>query len=543
MTLRRFRIRTRLTLLAGGFVVFLAVIAVIGYAQISAGASAAASLNRGRILASTAQTVQYDFADLNGWQNAYAFDAARNGRAGALDTAANRKQFLAVADRTRLDLTTLAKALASGTSTGLDAERQLTSTAQAKFEQFMTTDAKIAELYRRGDVSSNVAADNLVNKDEVAIYAAGAGAVDEMAASLARQQDATAQDTTRVGTTARTTIVITALVALVVALAAAVAITRSVLGPLGLLRQRLAGIAQGDRDLTARLHVDGRDELAEVAELFNTFVEQVAETVREVGDASRALAAATEELTGNSTMIAAAASDASARAGIVAGAGEHLSTSVDGFSMAAGELGQSISEIAQNASAAARVAATAVELAEQTTATITALGRSSGEVTAVVQMITAVAEQTNLLALNATIEAARAGDAGKGFAVVASEGKELAHETARATGDITTRIEQIQAETSAAVTAIGQIAEVIAQINDYQASIAGAVEQQTATAAQLTSTVQEAAAGTRDITGNISGVADSTHDTARSVNECQQAVAEMARMSAHLHEIVVRFRT
>jgi methyl-accepting chemotaxis protein len=184
-----------------------------------------------------------------------------------------------------------------------------------------------------------------------------------------------------------------------------------------------------------------------------------------------------------------------------------------------------------------------VELAEQTTATITALGRSSGEVTAVVQMITAVAEQTNLLALNATIEAARAGDAGKGFAVVASEVKELAHETARATGDITTRIEQIQAETSAAVTAIGQIAEVIAQINDYQASIAGAVEQQTATAAQLNSTVQEAASGTRDITGNISGVADSTHDTARSVNECQQAVAELARMSAQLHEIVVRFRT
>ena len=543
MSLRRFNIKVRLALQAAGFVLFLAVVSLVGYVKIADGTAAAASMDHGRVLQSAAQTVQYDFADLNGWQNAYAFSAARLGPAGAADTADNRKQFIVVAARTRTDLGRLVDLLASGTGPGVAGQRQLAGTAQARFEQFMTLDARIAAQYRAGGAAAAATADRLVNKDEVAVYDAGAAAVDDLAARLAEQQDVTAADTARVGATARIMIAITAVLALLVAAVAAWAITRSIVDPLQRLCSRLDGIAHGDGDLTARLEVTGRDELTEVAGLFNSFVDQIAGTIRDVAGSAATLAAATEQLTGNSTMIAVASQEASAQAVVVADASGHLSGSVDGFSMAAGELGQSIGEIAQNASAAARVAANAVDLAQQTTRTVAALGRSSAEITAVVQMITGVAEQTNLLALNATIEAARAGDAGRGFAVVASEVKELAQETARATADITTRIEQIQAETAEAVIAIDQIAEVISQINDYQGSIAGAVEQQTATAAQLNSTVADAAADTQHISSNIGGVADAARSTARSVGECQQAVAELARMSAQLQQTVCRFRT
>jgi chemotaxis protein histidine kinase CheA len=101
------------------------------------------------------------------------------------------------------------------------------------------------------------------------------------------------------------------------------------------------------------------------------------------------------------------------------------------------------------------------------------------------EKLTGVTRQTNLLALNATIEAARAGEAGKGFAVVANEVKELAKETAKATEEIGQKIEAIQGDSKAAVSAIGEISSIINQINDVSNTIASAVEEQTATTNEI----------------------------------------------------------
>ena len=145
------------------------------------------------------------------------------------------------------------------------------------------------------------------------------------------------------------------------------------------------------------------------------------------------------------------------------------------------EMGLSIREISRNTSEAAQIAGVAVTEAARATETVEQLGSRPREIGNVIKLITSIAEQTNLLALNATIEAARAGDAGKGFAVVASEVKDLAQETARATEDIGARVAAIQNDTGGAVDVINRISEVIAKINDYQTTIASAVEEQTAT--------------------------------------------------------------
>jgi methyl-accepting chemotaxis protein len=537
--LRHLRIGTRLLALTGAFVLFFGVVAMVGYARISSAGQAATDLDVNSGLQSLAQTVRYDFADLNGWQNGYALEVARGGPAGAADSATNRKHFLAVVARTRTDLDRLAEALAGSPSS----HRELLATVKTRFEQFMAVDERIVGLYRQGTPTSSKAADKLVNVDEVAIFDLGNRAVSELTARTAEQQKAIAEQTRAANSSARSTLLMTALLALAVGIAAAVTITRSITGPLRDLRDRLDDIANGDGDLTLRLDSTGRDELAEVCGLFNAFIEQTAHTVREVGSSATGLTGASDELSGASTRIADAARETSARSESVSAAAEQVSRNVQTVASAAEQMSASIREIAGTAQEAAKIGAHAGQVATDTTTTVAKLGESSAEIGNVIKLITSIAEQTNLLALNATIEAARAGDAGKGFAVVASEVKDLAQETARATEDISHRVEAIQNDTGGAVQAIGEISEIIRQLGEYQTSIASAVEQQTATTSDITRSVAEAAQGSQDIASNIATVAAAAQSTASGVAETHGASSRLVRLASDLQQLVSRFRS
>ena len=209
---------------------------------------------------------------------------------------------------------------------------------------------------------------------------------------------------------------------------------------------------------------------------------------------------------------------------------------------AAEEMAASVNEIGRRVQDSARIAGTAVEQARKTDDRITELSQAASRIGDVVNLITSIAEQTNLLALNATIEAARAGEAGKGFAVVAGEVKELAQETARATEDISRRVETIQADTHGAVEAIGQISAVIAEINDFQMTIASAVEEQTATTNEMNRNVLEAANGSEGIASNVAGIAAAAAETLSGVSSAQRSAGDLATMGAQLDEAVGRFR-
>jgi methyl-accepting chemotaxis protein len=205
-------------------------------------------------------------------------------------------------------------------------------------------------------------------------------------------------------------------------------------------------------------------------------------------------------------------------------------------------MGASIKEIAKNTAEATRVAASAVRTAETTNVTISKLGQSSTEIGQVIKVITSIAQQTNLLALNATIEAARAGEAGKGFAVVANEVKELAKETAKATEDISRKIEAIQGDTNGAVSAISQISQVIGQISDIQTTIASAIEEQSATTNEIGRTLAEAAKGSTDISKNIGGVAEAAHATTVGATETSKSAQSLEKMSNDLRTLISQFR-
>jgi methyl-accepting chemotaxis protein len=274
---------------------------------------------------------------------------------------------------------------------------------------------------------------------------------------------------------------------------------------------------------------------------FATDITSSKQAQQDVARNATSLAAASEELTAVSQQMSANAEETSTQVKVVSQLANDVSKNLQTVAASTEEMTASIREIAKNAADAARVAGHAVKAAQSTNATVGKLGESSADIGKVIKVITSIAQQTNLLALNATIEAARAGEAGKGFAVVANEVKELAKATAKATEDISQKIEAIQADTRGAVQAIGEIGTVITQISDIQTTIAGAVEEQTATTNEMNRNIVAAARNSQEISDNVVAVAQAANETTTGATDTQRAAAELARMASDLQLVVRRF--
>jgi methyl-accepting chemotaxis protein len=294
-------------------------------------------------------------------------------------------------------------------------------------------------------------------------------------------------------------------------------------------------------DLAHDLEVTGDDAVGQVAQALRELLATLRASLGEIGGTADTLTSSSEQLAVLAQGMGDGASLTSDRASSASSASVQISASIQTVATAAEEMTASIREIAKNATEAASVATDAVTVASGAQATVASLGESSAEIGQVIKVITSIAQQTNLLALNATIEAARAGDAGKGFAVVANEVKELAKETAKATEDISQKIEAIQSDTQGAVSAIAKITEVIGRINDIQTTIASAVEEQTATTNEIARSVTEAAGGANGIAEDVTQVANAAADTRQGAHETLNAATQLADLAAELKTLVGQF--
>jgi methyl-accepting chemotaxis protein len=307
-----------------------------------------------------------------------------------------------------------------------------------------------------------------------------------------------------------------------------------------ILLEVVAAAAQGD--LTRPITVSGTDAAGQMATGLDRLLTDLRESIASIVQTAMGVASSSEELSAISQQLTNSSIDAEHQAGSASTSSEQVSLNVSIVAASSEEMLASIREISKSATEAARVAKTAVIMADETNATISKLGVSSVEIGKVIKVITSIAQQTNLLALNATIEAARAGEAGKGFAVVANEVKELAKETARATEEISQKIDAIQSDTKAAVKAIGEVSGIINQVNDISSTIASAVEEQTATTNEIGRNVTDAARGTSEIARNISLVAQATLQTTSGAKDTQTAAQALTQMASQLQLMVSRFK-
>jgi methyl-accepting chemotaxis protein len=238
---------------------------------------------------------------------------------------------------------------------------------------------------------------------------------------------------------------------------------------------QLQGYRRGEGDLTKRIRIDSRDEIAELAGWFNTFLEKLQTMIKKSPTNASHVDGSSAGLSEIATMMSRGAGETSSRAHNVSTAAEEMSASLNNVAAAmeqsstntsmvataAEEMSATINEIARNAEKARAISDQAVIKAGETSSQMDGLGQAAEGIGKVVETITEISEQVNLLALNATIEAARAGEAGKGFAVVANEIKELAKQTSAATLEIKEKIQNIQGSTDGTVKGINDHLRVI----------------------------------------------------------------------------------
>jgi len=329
-------------------------------------------------------------------------------------------------------------------------------------------------------------------------------------------------------------------------------------------------VAKGEGDLTKRISITSKDELATLGELFNLFMGKIQNIIKQLsGDARNIDVSSTElvsvagDMTRNANgtadmagKVTTAAEDMSSNLNSVAAAMEESSTNAHMVASAAEEMNATINEIAKNAETARTISGNAAARTSEVEAGMSDLNKAAQSIGKVTDTIAEISDQTNLLALNATIEAARAGEAGKGFAVVANEIKELAKQTVKATSDIRSQIDNVQNNTNSTLASIKEVSGVIRDVNEIVSTIAAAVTQQSAATQEIVSNITSLSQGIREanenvsqgseaagnITREISGVNAATTQMKQSSGLVMQSASKMSSMAEELKRIVQTFK-
>ena len=325
-------------------------------------------------------------------------------------------------------------------------------------------------------------------------------------------------------------------------LAAAFLLGEAIVKPLETIRARMHDISAGEGDLTARLEVRGRDELAEVSADFNHFMENLQTIIQQVIGAASRIASGSLEMTAGMT-------EMSTTAESIARSAEAQKASVRQVNDKTGAIARSSEAVSASVSGALDVFSRAQETAvrggtavDEAIQGMQDIQRSSAQIASILTVITEIANQTNLLSLNAAIEAAKAGEHGKGFAVVAEEVRKLAERSAQAAKEITTLIHTSTQNVRLGGERVDTAGSVLRSLQEALRSSGSHIQ---GIGGQSRSQSQDSAA-VAGLMDGLSRIAEqnaaATEEMAATLRETARTVQDLTQAAEGLHALVGRFR-